>query len=618
MSDAPAQGDEHREFEDLLVFIRDSRGFDFTGYKRSSLARRIHKRMAELGAASHADYRDLLEADAEEFRTLFNTVLINVTGFMRDGEAWTYLQREIVPQAVADDGEIRVWSAGCSTGAEAYSAAIIFAEVMGIEECVKRLKIYGTDVDDEALQTARTGTYSAKALRSLPPQLVEKYFDTDGEDYSFRADLRRRVIFGRHDITRDAPISRLSLLICRNTLMYFNAQAQTDIVDRFHFALKPAGHLFLGKAEMLLSDGDRFEAVNMKNRVFRRRAGESRLQHAPQPARPESAAARESRAAGRRRAARDLTLETAPNAMITLDADGVVVMFNAQARALFGLMAHDLHRPFRDLELSYRPLELRALVEQAESEHRSVQMPAAQRRLPTGETQYLDVLVQPLSTADRERAGVSLTFVDCTATVRLQNEVQRIRQDLATAYEALQSTNEELETTNEELQSSIEELETTNEELQSTNEELETTNEELESGNEELQAVNDQLRSRSAELDEAHAFLTGVLASIGAGVVVLDAGSRVRSWNTRAEDLWGLRAAEVELKEFFALDFGLPTAELREAVEQCRAAKTRVGPIRLAAINRIGRAITCSVICSPLHQPAEGLVLLMEEADRIG
>ncbi len=617
MSEETGVDGSAQQFEELLAFIRDSRGFDFTGYKRSSLARRIDKRMSNVGSQSYADYRDLLEADAEEFGALFNTILINVTGFLRDTEAWMYLKREIVPQLVADGDEIRVWSAGCSTGAEAYSAAIVFAEVIGIEECIKRLKIYGTDVDDEALHAARVGAYSAKALKALPPELAGKYFDGGGEEFAFRADLRRRVIFGRHDITRDAPISRLSLLICRNTLMYFNAQAQSEIVDRFHFALKPDGHLFLGKAEMLLSDGERFEAVNMRHRVFRRRSGESRLQHATAPTRPDAAPGRETRAADRRRAARDLTLETAPNAMITVSGDGHVMMFNAQARALFGLVAHDLHRPFRDLEMSYRPLELRALIEQAETERRAVRVSATQRQLPTGETQYLDVLVQPLITGDREIAGVSLTFVDCTTAVRLQNEVQRIRQDLATAYEALQSTNEELETTNEELQSSIEELETTNEELQSTNEELETTNEELESGNEELQAVNNQLRARSAELDEAHSFVTGVLASIGAGVVVLDAELRVRAWNRGAEDLWGLRSPEVEQQPFFDLDFGLPTGELQQPIAQCRATKTRVGPVRIAAVNRIGRRIICSVICSPLHERSEGVVLLVEEAERV-
>jgi two-component system CheB/CheR fusion protein len=192
-----------------------------------------------------------------------------------------------------------------------------------------------------------------------------------------------------------------------------------------------------------------------------------------------------------------------------------------------------------------------------------------------------------------------------------------VRQDLERAYEALQSTNEELETTNEELQSSIEELETTNEELQSTNEELETTNEELESGNEELETMNEEMRIRSMELDDTRNFLAGVLSSIVAGVVVLDAQLRVRSWNRGAEELWGLRSQEVSEQPFFGLDFGLPVDDLRAAVNECRTAKRRTGPVELSAVNRIGRGIVCSISCSPLdsegHGDAEGVVLLMEE-----
>ena len=168
----PGSGDEaDSALEDLLVFIRDSRGFDFTGYKRSSLARRIRKRMHEAGAADYVDYRDRLESSAEEFGHLFNTILINVTGFFRDAETWTYLQREIMPELLADTErtrEIRVWSAGCASGEEAYSLAIAFAEALGVDECAKRVKIYGTDVDDEALRDARAGVYPSKTLESLP------------------------------------------------------------------------------------------------------------------------------------------------------------------------------------------------------------------------------------------------------------------------------------------------------------------------------------------------------------------------------------------------------------------------------------------------------------------
>jgi two-component system CheB/CheR fusion protein len=210
-----------------------------------------------------------------------------------------------------------------------------------------------------------------------------------------------------------------------------------------------------------------------------------------------------------------------------------------------------------------------------------------------------------------------LVFVDTTLTTRLQLEVKRNREELDTAHEELQSTNEELETTNEELQSSIEELETTNEELQSTNEELETTNEELQSGNEELETMNEEMRLRTAELDEARIFLEGVLSSVAAGVVVLDAELLVRSWNSGAEELWGLRADEVRNQPFFGLDFGLPVANVRDIVQQCLSSGRRASPVQVAAINRIGRSITCMVTCSPLKDKADGdgdgAVLLMEE-----
>ena len=262
--------------EDLLIFIRDARGFDFTGYKRSSLARRIRKRMHEAGSADYVEYRDQLESNAEEFGHLFNTILINVTGFFRDTETWTFLQREVMPELLSDidpEREIRVWSAGCASGEEAYSLTIAFSEALGIEDSAKRVKIYGTDVDEDALRDARVGLYSAKALEGLPAELRGKYFEQNGTQFSFRPDLRRRVIFGRHDITRDAPISRLDLLVCRNTLMYFNVETQSQVIDRFHFALREGGYLFLGKAEMLLSDGERFEVVSMRQRIFRRRPG---------------------------------------------------------------------------------------------------------------------------------------------------------------------------------------------------------------------------------------------------------------------------------------------------------------------------------------------------------
>jgi two-component system CheB/CheR fusion protein len=609
--------EEHdADLEELLRFIRDSRGFDFTGYKRSSLTRRIRKRMTDVGMAGYLDYRDLLETTATEFDALFNTILINVTGFFRDPESWAYLQSEVLPDllaGIAADDEIRVWSAGCSTGEEAYTLAMVLTEALGVDQFVQRVKIYSTDVDEEALRHARTGIYPAKALEELSAERRELYFEPHGDKYGFRSDLRRRVIFGRHDITRDAPISRLHLLVCRNTLMYFNVEAQTKIVDRFTFAMNHGGALFLGKAEMLLADGSRFEVRNIRHRIFRR-LGEARVPRSTPLRRPHQAP--EPKDTDRTRQLRQLLLDTAPNAMVAVDMEGTVVQVNNQARARLALGPADLGRPFRDLEVSYRPLELRSLIEQAHDTRRPVRVNAVERRLGIDEVQYLDIIVQPLIASDGEVLGAGLSFIDNTSLTQLQQEVKRSREELETTNEELQSTNEELETTNEELQSSIEELETTNEELQSTNEELETTNEELQSGNEELETMNEELRTRTTELDEARGFLEGVLSSIAAGVVVLDADRRVRSWNRGAEELWGLRAAEVANQDFFSLDFGLPTTEIVDLVKQCLTTGERVGAVDLVAVNRRGRTITCALACTPLNGEAGGVVLLMETVNR--
>jgi two-component system, chemotaxis family, CheB/CheR fusion protein len=218
-------------------------------------------------------------------------------------------------------------------------------------------------------------------------------------------------------------------------------------------------------------------------------------------------------------------------------------------------------------------------------------------------------------TADGLVLGSTVTFVDSTNYVQLQQEVKTNREELETAYEELQSTNEELETTNEELQSSNEELETTNEELQSTNEELETTNEELQSTNEELETMNEELRIRSAELDEVNSYLSTVLASVPVAVIVLDADLRVRTWNRISEDLWGLRSDEVAGQAFFSLDLGLPTGPLREPVRECLDGS---GEVRLSldAVNRRGQAITCAVTCTALTTAGDGVVLLMEASSR--
>jgi two-component system CheB/CheR fusion protein len=251
------------QFEALLVYLKEARGFDFTGYKRSSLMRRVGRRMAQVGVPDYADYLDYLQVHPEEFTALFNTILINVTGFFRDAEAWDCLRTEVLPEVIAGkdrDTPVRLWSAGCASGEEAYTLAMVVAETLGMDEFRRRVKIYATDVDEDGLNQARHAAYPERDIHGLAPELLERYFETVGNRYTFRKDLRRSVIFGRNDLVQDAPISRIDLLVCRNTLMYFNAETQARILSRFHFALAPAGVLFLGKAEMLLSHTNLFSA----------------------------------------------------------------------------------------------------------------------------------------------------------------------------------------------------------------------------------------------------------------------------------------------------------------------------------------------------------------------
>src|SRR3954452_6851407 len=212
----------------LLEYLKSNRGFDFTGYKRSSLERRFRKRMDAAGVTDYGEYEDYLQVHPDEFKDLFDTILINVTGFFRDRPAWDFLAEEVIPKLLEEtppDRQIRVWSAACASGEEAYSIAMLLAEALGEDQVQQRVKIYATDVDEDALAVARHAVFSHDSAKGVPPELLEKYFESHPAGHAFRGDLRRTVIFGRNDLVQDAPISRVDLLISRNALMYFTSEA---------------------------------------------------------------------------------------------------------------------------------------------------------------------------------------------------------------------------------------------------------------------------------------------------------------------------------------------------------------------------------------------------------
>jgi two-component system CheB/CheR fusion protein len=602
-------------FEQILAHLQQTRGFDFTAYKRNTLMRRIARRLQVVGLTTFEEYFDYLQVHQDEFSALFNTVLINVTSFFRDPDVWAYLDSDVLPpllEAHSRENPLRVWSAGCASGQEPYTLAMLLAERIGAEDLRDHVKIYATDIDEEALVEARQAAYTDRQIADVP-EAMRKYFDAGGAKFTLNRDVRRAVIFGTHDLLSDAPISRIDLLLCRNTLMYFNSDAQARVLARFYFSTNPSGVAVLGRAEMLFSQSAMFIPIDLKRRVFRtvpkptqrdrllilaQNGHDTMASNAPAPIR-----------------LRDAAFEASPQSQLVLDISGIVAMINAAARTHLGLGLRDVGKPFQDLAISYRPAELRAALDRVLELRREVTLKEV--AWPDGrQGRYFDVVMSPLFDDDGVLLGTCIAFAEVTQLRSVQDQLKHSRLELETAYEELQSTNEELETTNEELQSTVEELETTNEELQSTNEELETMNEELQSTNEELQTMNDELRNRGSELTSINMFLESVFAGLRSAVVVIDHEYRVQVWNHRAEDLWGVRADEVNQSHFLNLDIGLPVAELRPAIRSVLGGAQDQQEVTLAATSRRGKPIDCRVTVSPLRQEnraVSGAILLMEE-----
>ncbi len=612
----PQNDKTNQSFEELLKYVKTSRRFDFTGYKRASLRRRVGRRMQAVGVETPEDYMDYLEVHPDEFTELFNTILINVTAFFRDPPAWEFLENVSIPAILAAKGPndpIRIWCAGVASGEEAYTIAMVMAEKLGIEGFRQRVKIYGTDLDEDALTQARQAVYSLKELENIPIDLQEKYFNENGNRYTFNKDLRRSIIFGRHDLIQDAPISNIDLLICRNLLMYFNAETQAHVLSQLYYALKDYGFLFLGKVEMLFTHTRLFSPVDLKQRVFAKVNGGRDRERLPSAG--WLANGKNDDFISTMQHIDEMAFENQIAAQLVVDMNGILILANKEVRQMFRMSPSDIGRPIQDLKLSYQPVDLRSAIESLDHKtSKPVIIKEVHWKSLSSNDLYLNVIFTALLDNDTQ-VGVLVSFVDVTEHKRLEMKLEQANQELETAMEELESTNEELETTNEELQSTIEELETTNEELQSTNEELETMNEELQSTNEELETMNDEMTQRTLELNQAYAFLSSILSGIQGGVIVIGKDLQVQVWNEKSEDLWGVRSDEVLGRNLFSLDIGLPIEKIKRPIMDILNHGNDVEEVTLDAVNRRGRKMAVKVRASRLtnrDQEVAGAIVIIE------
>jgi two-component system CheB/CheR fusion protein len=545
------------EFEALLEKVRKARNFDFRNYKRATLQRRIEQRLQERNCADVAAYELLLEREPAEFDALISRLLIKVTSFFRDPTVWASLSHRVVPQLIAEKGgqeEVRIWSAGCATGEEAFSVAILVAEALGPAFAQFPLKVFGTDVDDAAVAHARRGIYSADRLEGMPKPLLAKYFVAVPEGYAVTKEIRRTVVFGSNNLVTDAPISRLDLILCRNVFIYLDNLLQKRVLTRFHYALRDRGVLLLGKSELIPFAAKIFEPIDLSARLY---AKDSRrdVPHAAQE-RLVGLLEQENIARHVGQSNEDLSvvgrfyrdvLDSSSLPLIATGLDGSVALWSQAAARLWGRAESEvLGKKLATLGLPGLSGDL--LIEKTTAVREGLRdRESADAMLAAGaHSQGVSIRVEVTALRDSTRETVGLLYVveDRTVQRTLEGDIRRSNAELAGAHDRLQQTVEELRSANEELETTNEELQSANEELQSTNEELETTNEELQSTNAELDATNRELAHRTEEMHLLAFYQRTIIRSLSAGVVVLDMHGRITSWNLAAERLLGLPERE--------------------------------------------------------------------------
>jgi len=549
---------------DILIQLRTGTGHDFKHYKRATVLRRIERRMQVTGQSDLSAYYQYLQNNPEETKALLGDMLIGVTNFFRDREAFEALERDVVPQLVSaavsahpEKEEIRVWSAGCSTGEEAYSLAMLLNDQLQLDASAASMQLFATDIDERAISIGRAGLYPQAIVTDVPPSRLRHYFIKEDDHYRIRKEIREKVLFAKHSLLSDPPFSQIDLIVCRNLLIYLDREVQREILQMFHFALRPGGFLFLGSSESADACHELFAPVDKRNRIFRAKTGTANSRRTPTMPRGGYVRTNTSQQVPQSSAPRKLSfadihqraLEHSAPPSVIVDANADILHMSESAGRFLRHVGGELSRNLLTLILPELRLEIRTTLFQVQQSG----LPVKSREVPIkrDKRSYLiDLVAHPYKDEDSDGEYVLVIFEEVevdpaerAATTVLQTESQvlsNLERELQRTKLHLQDTIEQSEVSSEELKASNEEMQAINEELRSATEELETSKEELQSINEELLTVNYELKTKVEETDKINDYLTNLIASTDIATVFVDRSMRIKWFTPRATDIFSM------------------------------------------------------------------------------
>jgi two-component system CheB/CheR fusion protein len=559
---------------DLLTLLRIRTGHDFSTYKHATLLRRIARHLQIFEIDDIRDYIQLLRERPDDLQSLLKNLLINVTNFFRDKEAFRQLEKHVIPKLFAGkkgNESVRVWSVGCASGEEAYSLGILLSEFASKLHDPPKLQIFATDVDDEAIVEARDHVYPVGIEADVSPDRLQRFFTKEGEHYRVRKDLREIILFAPHNVLRDPPFSRLDMVVCRNLLIYLNRDAQDKVLQIFHFAIRPEGFLFLGNSESAEGQSTLFTPVDKKNRIYMRRTGAISAKEAPvlpvigewQIKIPElNRSHPPERLASAGEIHYKLVEQFAPPSVLVNEDMDIVHLSESAGRYFRFTGGEPTSNLFKAVHPDLLP-DLRAGVYASQREKKNSEFDNIKVSLD-GDERLVKLTVRNVDDIDIVNAGREFMLIIFEETAlepandsavpapiqldkdeALETVTRRLEEELRRAKDQLRYTIEQHETSMEELKAANEEHQAVNEELRSASEELETGKEELQSVNEELTTVNQELKEKVDELSRTNSDLQNLMSSTDIGTIFLDRSLRIKRFTPSVQKLFNVIATDV-------------------------------------------------------------------------